>query len=55
MNRYWRFRKFGNDIFQAAATRENKLCYPEKRVYYALDAFERDFGKVDFDDIEVDE
>lgn len=28
----------------ATATPENTLCYPERRLYFSVGAFKRDFG-----------
>jgi len=46
---YWTLSKHGPRLFSARATAANKLCRNEVRTYFSRDAFEREFGKIDFE------
>jgi len=39
-------KRTGKRMFATEATEENKLYYPERRVYYTKAELERDFGKI---------
>ena len=49
MNKYsvpfWEITELPTGHFIAEATKGNKLCYPERRVYFSRHSLEQDFGQ----------
>jgi len=52
MNEYWVFTELSPGRYSARATKNNVLCYPETRLYFSRESLERDFGKVDNEEIQ---